>query len=117
MLSTKIRTILVSTAAIVAVCAPGVVAATTPLQRPGTITPARVAQPAKAIASIKEAGSAGGRGFDDARCEGLVNDLDSAARGYSNAKAQGDEGLATAYSEYSDSVERELEDNCLVVYN
>ena len=96
MFTTKIRTILASTIVIVAVSVPAVASATTPLRRPVTAGPAQVAVPTKGIASIKEAGSAGIGGFDNARCEGLVGDLDWAATGYSNAKAQGDEGLAKA---------------------
>jgi hypothetical protein len=67
-------------------------------------------------ASKPEAGSAGIPGFDDAKCQKLLNDVLSAYAEARNATARGDARKAWEAQGRGERTQAYLEDHCLVVY-
>jgi hypothetical protein len=93
----------------------GVASARRPVPQTGTKAPAthvkRLVNAAK-----PEAGSAGIPGFDDAKCQKLLNDVLSAYAEARNATARGDARKAWEAQGRGERTQAYLEDHCLVVY-
>ena len=80
---------------------------------PGTVTPIVAAHPIKAALT---AGSAGIPGYDDAKCESLATDYNTAVNASEAALNAGDNAGLNTYSSLANLIGGQMEDNCLVVY-
>jgi hypothetical protein len=93
----------------------GVASARRPVLQTGTKAPAthvkRMVNAAK-----PEAGSAGIPGFDDAKCQKLLNDTLNAYTEARNATERGDARKAWEAQGRGERTQAYLEDHCLVVY-
>jgi len=112
MLTSKIRITIASAIAVAALTTPGAASAALLVRSPVTVPPVHVSPP-KPVAM--EVGSAGISGYDDAKCEDLVKDMENAryyAEGYSG---EGNKKAAESYEEQAKKVQHQIEDNCLIV--
>jgi hypothetical protein len=63
-----------------------------------------------------DAGSAGIPGYDDAACQGLLHDLNTAVDHQEHGITTGNEQEANTYGALANQIYGQLTDNCLVVY-
>ena len=68
------------------------------------------------VAREMQAGSAGIPGYDDKRCEQLLQDLNNALDRAIEASQAADSKTGSRYSNLAKHMEQQLTDNCLVVY-
>jgi hypothetical protein len=79
---------------------------------PGTTAPVVV----KAQTSVAlTAGSAGIPGYDDAKCESLVNDYNTAVDRSEQGLLDNDTATQNTYGELANRIYGQLTDNCLVI--
>jgi hypothetical protein len=115
MLSTKIRTAIIASSAVAALAASAAPASALIAARPvGSITQTRVLAPTAPVA-LKEAGSAGVPGYDDATCEGMLRDMEVLANNYSEDSKAGNKPAAEKDLDLFRNAKAALYDNCLVV--
>ena len=84
------------------------------VRQPATAKPVQVVSAPTAI-PLKEAGSAGVPGYDDAKCEGLLHDFTTSME--SGNAAQNENNMASAETnwEVAKKAKSQMEENCLVV--
>jgi hypothetical protein len=114
MLSNKIPTVLASSVVLASFSVPCVASAATIVHTPGKLTQVHVVRTATA-APLKEAGSAGVSGYDDAKCEGLMHDSEVLANNYFEDSGAGDKEAAAKDLELFKHTNSEMNENCLVV--
>lgn len=115
MLSNKVRTIIPAVAAAATLAAAtGSASAAGIVRQPATVKPVQVVSAPTAI-PLKEAGSAGVSGYDDAKCEGLLHDFTTSME--SGNAAQSEHNMASAETnwEVAKKAKSQMEENCLVV--
>jgi hypothetical protein len=82
------------------------------IRGPGTATPVVAAHP---ITAALQAGSAGIAGYDDAKCESLANDYNTAVSRAEDALLRHDDADVDTYTSIARLIRGQLEDNCLVI--
>ena len=80
---------------------------------PGKVVPVVARQQ---VTVALTAGSAGIPGYDDAKCESLVNDFNIAVNRSEQALLDNDTATSNTYAELGNRILGQLTDNCLVVY-
>ena len=111
MISNKIRTAVITTATVAALSMPSVAAALTVTQK--LVKPvAKVTTHIAPATPIKEAGSAGVPGYDDATCQQLLNDYNTAVN---HSESELLEGSGTTYGELANRIYGQLSSNCMTV--
>ena len=97
--------------------ATGVASARTPVPKSGAKTPSTHIKRTVTVPKVaKDAGSAGVPGYDDKRCQGLLNDANLATdRAVEEASDGNMRGFKTN-SDIATHAVNELTENCLVVY-
>jgi hypothetical protein len=70
----------------------------------------------KAATRALDAGSAGIPGYDDAACQGLLHDLNTAVDHQEHGITTGNDQEANTYGALANQIYGQLTDNCLVVY-
>jgi hypothetical protein len=113
MTTTKIRTIIATVAAAFTVAV--VPAAAQAAPRPGIHIPPHVVK--TVIAEVKDAGSAGIPGYDDAKCQSLLEDYNLAVETFSQELEDGHGGSSRGMQaiQIAKHAKQEMSDNCLVV--
>jgi hypothetical protein len=111
MLSSKIRTAVIHTTAVAALATPGAASA--------MIVKTKLAAPVAAltthaVAAVKSAGSAGVPGYDDATCEALLNDYNTAVN-HSEDELKSGKSSGTDYGQLANQIYGQLTSNCLVI--
>ena len=97
--------------------ATGVASARTPVPTSGAKTPSTHIKRTVNVSKVaKDAGSAGVPGYDDKRCQGLLNDANLATDRAIEEAADGNMRGFKTNSEIATHAVDELTDNCLVVY-
>ncbi len=79
----------------------------------GSGAPVVVSQPATAAL---DAGSAGIDGYDDAACQSLLHDYNTAVDNLEAGVLAGDDSRASTYGNLANRIMGQMSDNCLVVY-
>ena len=93
----------------------GLASARTPVPKTGSTIPATHVK--RLINAAKpQAGSAGIPGFNDAKCEKLLNDVLKLYADSRKATERGDENAASRSQFVGEQKQEYLEQNCLVVY-
>ena len=113
MLRTKIRTALITlaTVGVLSTAAlPGLASAATPFGGSTNI-------PSAKIRMALSAGSAGVPGYDDATCQGLANDYNTAISYAGGGLASGDLHAYVYYENLAHNIFRQLTDNCVVIFD
>jgi len=115
-ITNKIRTVIAVSTVGAALASSGVASAAIAVHRPGTVTTI-VARPTIVAQAIdpNKVGSAGIPGYDNAACEQLANQVNSAEQGANLAAYHGDSATANNLYELAQEKDAELEDNCLVI--
>ena len=113
----KIRAVIPVIPVIAVGASSGVASAAIPGHRLGAVTTTIVAQPTIVAQALdpSKVGSAGIPGYDNAACEQLANQVNSAEQGASLAAYHGDSATANNLYELAQEKDAELEDNCLVI--
>jgi hypothetical protein len=84
--------------------------------KPVTIAPIVVTHPMIAhVSPVKGAGSAGIAGYDDATCESLAQDNNTAVNSGDQAQAAGDTDDAISNYNLANNIYHQLSDNCMVI--
>ena len=97
--------------------ATGVASARTPVPKSGTKTPSTHVKRTVNVSKVaKDAGSAGIPGYDDKRCQQLLNDANAATDRAIEEAADGNTRGFQSNSDIATHAVTELTDNCLVVY-
>ena len=112
--SKKIHTIIAGSVAVAALSIPGAASAAMLMRSPATVTQAPEVQAPSTLAA-REAGSAGVPGWDDARCEGALADVELLHTRFDEAEVEGNQEDVAKYANLSKSANQTLTDNCLVV--
>jgi hypothetical protein len=110
MFSTKTRNTIIATAALAALALPSAASA---LGRPGT-TPQPVVTPTTAV-PLKEAGSAGIKGYDNKKCQQLLSEYNGYSNDAKNLAAGGQTKWALELAEHAGAIRNDLEGHCLTV--
>jgi hypothetical protein len=113
----KIRTIIALGTVGAALASSGIASAAVPVHRTGTVAApiTRVVAPPTMAADATKVGSAGIDGYDDATCEQLASQANSAYKGANSAAADGDKATANDLYGIAQEKNAELEDNCMVM--
>jgi hypothetical protein len=112
----KIRTIIALGTVGAALASSGVASAAVPVHRVGTtVAVTRVVAPPTKVIDATKVGSAGIDGYDDAACEQLASQANSAYKGANSAAADGDKATANDLYGIAQEKNAELEDNCMVM--
>ena len=106
--NSKVRTIVAGSLALVALAAPQVASATTAASKP--VAGATAATAPKIL--FKEVG---GAIYDDATCQSLAHDSETAVNYGYKAHLEGDNETALRYVELSNTIDRQISENCLTV--
>jgi hypothetical protein len=80
-----------------------------------TVSAAKIKRAAK-VARSMDAGSAGIDGYDDQRCQELLQDMNMAYDRAIEEQDAGNQKAAESYFNLGSRMEHQLTDNCLVVY-
>ena len=122
-INSRIRT-LVAIGAVGATVGCTAVASAAPIAtKPGAITsvtlkPIIVSQPVTPymhVGPVSGAGSAGVSGYDDAKCESLAEDNNTAVSYGDQAQQAGDNDAAANFYHQAANIYQQLSDNCLVI--
>ena len=111
MLTSKIRTALIAAVAVAALSLPGAASARMVTPKPGAIA---VKVPTHVTVMLKDAGSAGVPGYDDAACEGLLSDYNTAVSRFEGDTVE-NKTSGTDYGQIAEQIYNQLSSNCLVV--
>jgi hypothetical protein len=83
---------------------------------PVTTTPIVVNQPLhEHVSPVKGAASVGIAGYDDATCESLANDNNTAVRSGDQAVAAGDNEAAASSYQLANTIYQQMSANCMVI--
>jgi hypothetical protein len=115
MLSTKIRTVIISSVAAAALSVPGVASAALLVRSPGTVTQTRLVQPTVVAKQIKEAGSTGVAGYDNAKCESLLHDYNTAVSYGEAEMLAGKNAKDSSNLNIAKNIYTQMSENCLLV--
>jgi hypothetical protein len=115
-LTAKSLAVLAAAAMLSTNAAAGVAQAAKPASKVGATTLTARIQHQANVAREMQAGSAGIPGYDNKRCEQLLQDLNNALDRAIEASEAGDSKTGSRYSNLANHMEQQLTDNCLVVY-
>jgi hypothetical protein len=116
MLKTKLRSVLITVAATAALSATALSGSAA-----AALAPQPIAQPRLPIVqsvfgyTALDAGSAGIDGYDDAECQSLLNDYNSARQYADDYAAEGNTAEARTYNNIAHAIWTQMSDNCMVV--
>ncbi len=115
-ITSKLRTLIALGAVGATVGSAAVASAAMVGHRPITLTSIVVNHPMAAhTTAVQGAASAGIDGYDDATCEGLAHDYNTATNYGDQAVKAGDIDDAVSNYEVADNIYKQMSDNCMVV--
>jgi hypothetical protein len=87
-------------------------------RRAPQVSPVETTAPVLGLATpqAREVGGAGVPGYDNEKCESLERDLQSALDRVIDLTEAGDSKRASRYSALAGNIERQISENCLVVF-